>query len=177
MSWATRSHSWNGLVLGGVCPPKSPSEKEVFVQPFTTCYKLMRVGGGHFDVSPPWNEVAKLTLENQMQTLQAHRTDPAFGRGQHTSHLPLQGLGGSPAYLCTRTSCPNRLARGSQKLKGCADTLIPARGWDGNGSKSVWVWDEKSELHSENFKARHPRRPGYSRRPKPPFPVNPWAAA
>lgn len=65
------------------------------------------------------------TVENQKQFLQKH-ADPALGRGQ----LPGQGLVGCPEHLRTRTSCPNRLPRGSLKLKRCAGVLIPPGGWD-----------------------------------------------
>lgn len=148
------------------CPPKSLNEKGIFIPTSTKYYRNLWGPGGHFEVSPlPGTRWPKQTSENQKQTLPAQCADSALGRGQHTSQLPLLGPGGLPAHLHARTSCPNRLAKGFPETQGMCRHAEPCRvGWEEihrKGSKSVWLWDEKSELHSENFKAcAIPEAPG-----------------
>lgn len=140
------------------CPPKSPKEKGVFIPASTKYYRDSWGPGGHVGVSLlPEMRWPKLTSENQRQTLPAHCADSALGRGQRTSQLPLLGPGGRPAHLHKRTSCPNRLAKGFPEAQRMCGHAEPCRvGWEeihGKGSRSVWVWGENTELHSETFKA------------------------
>ena len=172
-SEATQSHPWNGVVVLLLTPASAQDSRLDFVSmkvhlcglslspkistweqgTCSTFSPANRDSGHEGDISRwralPWNDSRK--PETNTKTLCA---DPALGRGQHTSHLTLQGLGGHPVHLHVGTSCPNRLASSARKLEGCAGTLISPGECDGRR----WMGKEAKVCRSEMRKASYTLR-------------------